>query len=300
MNKEIKFSIIMSAYNVSDYIERAIDSVVMQDFKNYELIIVNDGSIDDTFEKMKEAKNKYGENIVLINNLQNQGLGRSRNIAVKQARGEYILYLDSDDTIFDEHTLSKIQTVVDREEPDLLYLGVQYIGGSNQAYIPSSENSTKEARLLCDMHFAVSSKCFKKSFLMQNNITFLEGIYYEDMVYSMKCTILAKKISFGAFPFYNYYRNREGSIMSTPSIKRCTDMYNIMGEIMKLYEITPDRYKPYLLSFIKNETNNINTKVDVILKAIKEHKTSPVMPKRNYRFIQEEEEETLEDKYNIG
>lgn len=300
MNKQIRFSIIMTAYNIADYIDRAIDSVIMQDFNNYELIIVNDGSTDDTYKKMKQAKSKNKEHIVLINNLHNQGLGKSRNIAVRKAKGQYILYLDSDDTIYNSHTLSKIDNLIGDKKFDLVYLGVQYIGGSNKAYIPTEENSSKEARLACDMHFAVSSKCFSRDFLVNNNIIFPEGLYYEDMVYSIKSTLLANNTTFGAFPFYNYYRNRKGSIMSTPSIKRCTDMYKIMAEIMELYEFTPDKYKPYLLSFIKNETNNLNFRIDTILTSIKNPSIALVMPKRDYKFIEEKAGDSLEGKSNIG
>ena len=290
MNKSIEFSIIMSAYNVEEYIERAVSSVLKQDFKKYELIIVNDGSTDNTWCKMKEIKkNNKDIDITLINNKYNKGLGKSRNIAMKKAKGDYILYLDCDDTICDNNTLSKVNQIVEKEQPDLIYLGVQYVGGGNKLYIPTKENSTKEARLACDMHFAVSSKCFKREFLIKNSITFLENMYYEDMVYSIKCTILAEKLSYGEFAFYNYYRNREGSIMSTPNIRRCVDMYRMLAHIMQLYEITPEEYKPYLLSFIENETNGVNSRLNCILDAIDKHAISPVMPKRNYELITKKE-----------
>lgn len=284
MKENVKFSIIICAYNVENYIERAIKSIDKQDFKDYEMIIVNDGSTDGTYNKIKLINSKY-DNVVIINNKHNKGLGEARNLGVKKAKGKYILYLDCDDTIYDNNTLSKINEIILKYSPELIYMGVQYIGGSNKIYLPTKENSTKEARLACDMHFAVSSKCFKREFLVRNNISFLPNTYYEDMLYSMKCTILASKIAYGEFPFYNYYRNREGSIMSTPSLKKCTDMYKIMEHILGLYEITPNEYKPYLMSFIRNETNNISRKVDMILNAIEKHTNSPVIPKRNYEFM---------------
>lgn len=285
MNRNIKFSIIMCAYNVEEYIERAIESVYKQNYKNYELIIVNDGSTDKTLEKIRQAKKYYKmNNMVIINNDINMGLGGSRNTGVKKSKGEYILYLDSDDTLYENTTLDKINEITIKESPDIIYMGVQYIGGSNKAYIPNAENSTKEARIACDMHFAVSSKCFKREFLIKNDIKFLTNTYYEDMVYSIKSTILAQKISYGEFVFYNYYRNRDGSIMSTPSIKRCTDMYKMLENVMKLYEITPDEYKPYLMSFIRNETRNTIEKIDIILNSIENEVFLETMPKRNYKL----------------
>ena len=283
MEEKFKYSIIICGYNIEGYIERAIKSVLVQDFENYELILVNDCSTDKTLEKMQQYESK---NIVIINNEKNKGLGASRNIGVKIARGEYILYLDGDDTMYDKHTLSRINEIIDRDEADVTFFGVQYIGGANKLYLSNAENSTKIARLSCDIFFGVPSKCWKTSFLRKNNITFIEDMYYEDMVYSMKSTILSEKLSYGEFPIFNYYRNRPGSIMSTPNIKRCTDMYKMLSHMMELYEITPDEYKKYVLSFIKNETMSIPARLDCILESIKNKTSSPAMPKRNYKLIE--------------
>ena len=73
--------------------------------------------------------------------------------------------------------------------------------------------------------------------------------------------------------------------MTTPSIKRCSDMYKILEELMKLYEITPEKYKPYLISFIKNETYEIPNRIDAILRAIKDKTYAPVFQKRNFKFL---------------
>lgn len=280
MNK-IKFSIIICTYNMADCIKNAIESVLMQKFKNYEIIVYNDCSKDNTIEVIKEYKNP---NIKLINGKKNIGLGASRNQAVIKAKGEYILYLDADDTLFDNMTLTKINEVIDKEKVDVAYFGVKYIGGSNATYVPNKENSTKEARILCDMHFAVSSKCWRREFLNKNNITFIENMYYEDMVYSIKSTILAEKTTYGEFPIYNYVRNHDGSITSTPNLKKCVDMYKMLAYITELYDITPEKYKPYLMSFIEQETNSVPFKIKEILKAQKENRNTPVFPKRQYTF----------------
>lgn len=279
MKENIRFSIIMCAYNVEKYIKASIESVKNQTYKNYELIIVNDGSKDNTLKILKEYNN-----IRIINNTKNIGLGASRNKAVQRAKGEYILYLDADDTLYSEDTLEKINQTINNQSLDICYFGVQYIGGSNKCYLSNKENSTKEARIACDMHFAVSSKCWRRQFLKENNLNFIDNMYYEDMIYSIKATILADKIGYGEFPIYNYYRNREGSIMSTPSIKRCTDMYKMLENVMQLYTITPDKYKPYLMSFIRNETKSIIPKIDIILNSIENGVPLEVMPKRDYKL----------------
>jgi len=279
----IKYTIIICGYNIENYIETAINSVLEQDYLNYEIIVVNDGSTDKTLEKIQKYKSNK---VIIVDNECNKGLGASRNIAVGLASGEYILYLDGDDTMYDQYTLSNINKIVEKEQADITFFGVQYIGGSNKLYLSNAQNSTKEARLTCDMFFGVPSKCWKTDFLRKNDIRFIEDIYYEDMIYSMKATILSEKLSFGEFPIFNYYRNRTGSIMSTPNMKRCVDMYKMLGYMVELYEITPNEYKKYVLSFIKNETLSLPMRLDCILKSLEDNLSCPILPKRNYKLIE--------------
>lgn len=279
MNK--RFSIIVSAYNIESYIDRAIKSILEQTFTNYELIIVNDASKDSTLEKINQYKDTR---ITVINNQKNVGLGAVRNIGIEKATGEYIVHLDGDDALFEGNTLEKIDQLIGQDKPDIIYLGFKDVGGFNKTHLSTAENSTKEARLTCDINFSVPSKCWRRDFLVENNIKFKENIYYEDMVYSTTATILAKSYKYGEFPTFKYYRNRTGSIMSTPSIRRCSDMYRMLAYLMDLYDITPDEYKPYLLSFIENETESLPTRVNAILKCLKAGGGTPVFPKRNYKF----------------
>ena len=286
-NSGLRFSVIMCAYNLEKIINTAIESVLGQHYDNYELIIVNDGSQDDTIGTLRKFEKKANGKIRIIDNKKNLGLSASRNIAMKEARGEYIVHLDGDDTLYDRDTLAKIDATIGNRKLDICYFGVQYVGGGNKLYLPNAKNSTREARIVCDMHFAVASKVWRREFLEENNITFIGGMYYEDMVYSITAAIKAKQTSFGAIPIYVYYRNREGSIMATPNIKRCKDMYKMLYYLMELYEQTPENLQPYLLSFIKNETFGVPVRVDGILKSLKDSTYTPVFPKRNYVFTEE-------------
>ena len=294
-----RFSVIMCAYNLEKIVNIAIESVLNQKFDNYELIIVNDGSLDNTLEVLKKYEEKANGKIRVINNKKNIGLSASRNKAIRQAKGEYIVHLDGDDTLYNRNTLANIDATIGDQDYDIIYFGVQYVGGGNKLYLPNAQNSTREARIVCDMHFAVASKVWRKEFLEKNNLTFIEGMYYEDMVYSIKAAIKAEKTTFRAIPIYVYYRNREGSIMATPNIKRCKDMYKMLYYLMELYEETPEELQPYLLSFIKNETFGVPVRIDAILKSLKDATYTPVFPKRNYVFTEEIptiiEKETIED-----
>lgn len=280
MIKKYKFSVIISAYNVEEYIERAINSVLNQNFNDYEIIVVEDKSTDNTLRKIMKYKGK----IKIIKNKVNKGLGAVRNIGIAKATGEYILHLDGDDTLYNESTLRDIDKVIGNNKPDIVFFGFQEINGNNRLRVATKENSTKEARLVCDETFSVPSKCWRREFLIENNIKFIEDVYYEDMIYSIKAVTLANETMYGEFPIFNYYKNRSGSIMTTPSIRRCTDMYKMLAYLMEIYEEAPENLKPYLLSFIINETKGVPLRLKGILKAIENNENSPIFPKRQYKL----------------
>ena len=280
MIKKHKFSVIISAYNVEEYIERAINSVLNQNFNDYEIIVVEDKSTDNTLRKIMKYKGK----IKIIKNKVNKGLGAVRNIGIAKATGEYILHLDGDDTLYNESTLRDIDKVIGNNKPDIVFFGFQEINGNNRLRVATKENSTKEARLVCDETFSVPSKCWRREFLIENNIKFIEDVYYEDMIYSIKAVTLANETMYGEFPIFNYYKNRSGSIMTTPSIRRCTDMYKMLAYLMEIYEEAPENLKPYLLSFIINETKGVPLRLKGILKAIENNENSPIFPKRQYKL----------------
>ena len=93
----VKYSFIVPVYNTKKYLKKCLDSLIKQTFKDFEIIIVNDGSTDNSMEIIEKYKNKYS-NIKVIEQ-QNQGLSLARNNGVKKTSGEYILFIDSDDYI---------------------------------------------------------------------------------------------------------------------------------------------------------------------------------------------------------
>lgn len=150
--------------------------------------------------------------------------------------------------------------------------------------VSNNNNSTKEARIICDVTFSVSSRCWNREFIEKNNMRFKESMYYEDELFCMTANILVEKTTYGDFPIFRYRRNRKGSVMSTPSIKKCSDWYRMLAELVDLIEITPVEYKKYLMSFIKNESDTIPLKVKAIIKSLVEKNGTPVFPKREYEY----------------
>lgn len=283
-SKAKRFSIILISYNVEKYIEEAIESVLEQTYTNFELIIVDDCSTDNTIKNIK----KYKDNrIKFYQTEKNTGSASgSRNVGLGYVTGEYILFLDGDDRFIDKEILRKIDNKIGEEIYDLIYLGYQDLGNEYKLRVSNAENSTKEARITCDVSFSVSARCWNRSFIEKHNMRFIEGMYYEDELFCMKANILAEKTTFGEFPIFNYRRNRKGSAMTTPSLKKCSDWYRMLSEMVKLLEITPEEYKKYLISFIKNENDSIPYRIKAILKTFDSNGNDvPVFPKRNYEFV---------------
>lgn len=282
--EKTRFTVAISAYNIENYVKRAIDSVLNQTFKNYELLVIDDCSTDSTMEVIKQV---VGQNAKILQTKKNSGTAAaSRNIAIENAKGEYLLFLDGDDELYSNETLKEIDEHIKENKYDIIYFGYENVGHTENYYrISTKENSTREARLICDESFSVSSKVWNVEFLRNNNIRFKEGMYYEDELFSIKSNILSKVTTYGEFAIFKYHRNREGSVMTKPTVKKCSDWYRMVAEVTDLYEITPEEDRKYLLSFLKNESDSIPLRVENIIEALRENRKTKVLPKRNYKFI---------------
>lgn len=279
---EKRFSVIIPAYNVEQYVEESIKSVLGQEFENYELILIDDCSTDNT----KNILEKYAsEKVKVYSTIKNTGTAAGpRNVGLQYATGEYIIFLDGDDKLYNNKVLGKIDKLIDNEKYDVVYLGYQDLGNSDKLRVSNNNNSTKEARIICDVTFSVSSRCWNREFIEKNNMRFKESMYYEDQLFCMTANILVEKTTYGDFPIFRYRRNRKGSVMSTPSIKKCSDWYRMLAELVDLIEITPVEYRKYLMSFIKNESDTIPLKIKAIIKSLIEKNGTPVFPKREYEY----------------
>lgn len=288
--EKVRFTVAISAYNIENYVKRAIDSVLNQTFKNYELLVIDDCSTDSTVEVIKQV---VGQNAKILQTKKNSGTAAaSRNIAIENAQGEYLLFLDGDDELYSNETLKEIDEHIKENKYDIIYFGYENVGHTENYYrISTKENSTREARLICDESFSVSSKVWNVEFLRNNNIRFKEGMYYEDELFSIKSNILSKVTTYGEFAIFKYHRNREGSVMTKPTVKKCSDWYRMVAEVTDLYEITPEEDRKYLLSFLKNESDSIPLRVENIIEALRENRKTKVLPKRNYKFIDVSNEE---------
>lgn len=221
-----KFSIIIPVYNVENYIKKCLDSVFAQTEKDYEVIVVNDGTKDNSMDIVKN----YDVKIV---NQKNQGLSEARNTGLKNAKGEYILFLDSDDYI-EKNLLKELNKSI-KNKPDLVRFQIREVFDTYKKdynELSFTNKSGPEAfSIICNYHFVENAWAYlyKKSYLEENNFTFKKGTIHEDFGLVPLVIMKASNVNSISYIGYNYVQ-REGSIMSQKNYektkKKVDDFYN--------------------------------------------------------------------------
>lgn len=228
MTNKVKFSIIVPVYKVEEFIKECIDSIMVQTFENFEVICVDDNSPDDSMKYVSECAKKDFR-IRIYTQPENKGLGAARNDGVKLARGEYIVFVDSDDYIHKDMLLNLADRL--KDEPDAIFFNAKVV---SMDYKEAEINSTKTYYIRTGKYKKVDKGinyfnllikngdyihsawllCVKKDFLIKNSIRCEEGKIHEDVVYTLNVFLKARKIAYISKPLYNY-RVRNNSITNS-------------------------------------------------------------------------------------
>lgn len=235
----LRFSVVIPTYNSAKEVVRAIQSVREQTFKNYEIIVVDDCSTDNTYEVLLKE-----QNIRLIRNSKNIRAGGARNKGIEEAKGEYIIFLDADDYLAEKETLQKINDVIGNEKTDIVYLGFEIVGRIQEKWIPTKENSTLSQRAQNWKYENVWDVCWNKQFLKENNIKFLENRYFEDFVFYYKGIIRAKTYKVASFVTHIYTTFKSDSMTANVSEQKLQDLYiNVIQFLEEVKNIPPSKEK---------------------------------------------------------
>ena len=204
-------TVVIPIYNVEKYLERCIKSIINQTYKNIEILLVNDGSPDDS----KEIMEKYKENDKRIKCFykKNGGLSDTRNYAINIASGKYICFIDGDDYI--ENTfVEKLYNKIIEDKSDLAWCNFNLVNddGKYDEIIINDKN-------IYDFEMpSACNKLYNVDIFKKNNIYFPVGIWYEDLATTPRILFSTNKISWVNEGLYNYYFN-DKSITNTYSIK---------------------------------------------------------------------------------
>lgn len=290
-------SVIIPIYKVEDYLERCVKSVLDQDYKNLEVILVDDGS-PDRCPEICEALAKTDERIKVIHK-PNGGLSSARNAGIDMVGGEYLAFLDSDDS-WNANMLSKVMKQLEESKSTILTfaaLSLYEDSGLYKRHEPdffSEEFRTMEVKdyysLLIatgNLHESACTHIIDRKFLINNDLYFKEGILCEDTEWMFRLLRTANTISISSTPLFICTENRTGSISNTASTKSVRDMISIIeGSIdyrkkypmshvadfefahcsylwsicMGLYTALPVEHKPVIKSKLKEIAKKLNLK----------------------------------------
>lgn len=222
-------SVIVPIYNVEKYLDRCINSIVIQTYKNIEIILVDDGS-PDRCPEICDSWEKRDDRIVVIHK-ENGGLSDARNVGLKRATGKYILYVDSDDYIV-EDACERFMNVV--EDEDIIIGEATIIESDNiihRVHTNLSENKvytggeySKLAIRKGEWFAAACYNMYRREYLLENNLFFVKGILHEDNEFLPRLFLPAKKVKYLNYEFYKYII-REDSICSKKSDKNLKDLF---------------------------------------------------------------------------
>ncbi len=232
---KLKLSIIIPCYNVEKYIDKCLDSIYDQNINNYEIIVIDDFSTDNTLKKLKTHQLNHS-NINIIENKSNKGAGYSRNIAIKKCKGEFVSFVDSDDYL-EKNYYNLLFEKLEKERADIvvtnIYLKYTEITGMD-TLISACEGQINKKNII--NNGLAASPCNKiiKTELLKNNL-FAEGIINEDIVSIIPAIIESKKTTYQNLTYYNYVQ-RKNSVQNESLSEKKFDIF-------KAFKILSNRLK---------------------------------------------------------
>jgi len=247
------FSIIVPIFNVEKYIHRCIESTLSQTYEDIEIILVDDGSTDNC-PKICDEYSQIDKRIKVIHK-KNGGLSDARNTGLLEAKGSYILFLDSDDYLEKEacEVLSQyINLSNEHDLPDIIVGNAKMIMGNRITFMRNINNThpkyyedgsefLKEQLISKTICMAACLNIYRRDFLIQNNLLFKFGILHEDEQWTPRVFFMAKKVIDTGVFFYNY-EIREGSITRSKDMtKNGLDIIDSVFELETIFEKTHDK-----------------------------------------------------------
>ena len=223
-------SVVVPVYNVEKYIVKCLESITNQDYRDFELLIVNDGSTDKSIENAKIFLADKNIDWRIINK-KNGGLASARNAGIKEARGKYVSFIDSDDVI-SESFLSLLVKEIESGDYDFSFCNFEFVKeqkepkDNNNDRIVFNKEELLDRFLKRTIRFVVPSMMFRRSFLSDNDLLFNEKIRFsEDQPFIWNVILHSNKTIYLYRKMYGYYI-RENSIMTGTSFERILNSFN--------------------------------------------------------------------------
>ena len=238
----MKLSIIIPVYNVEQYLQFCVQSVITQTYQDLQVILVNDGSTDSSGVLCDQLAQQ--DSRIQVVHKTNGGLSDARNAGLRVATGEYVAFLDSDDVYLFNDGLKQLMALAHAEQPDVLLFQAVDVYPNHQsarkaydeAWIAAHSGMEVFCQLVRTQSFNMSA-CFqiiRRELLEQHQIYFEKGLLSEDVDWSLRLWKYVQRVRAINLPMYGY-QHREGSISTTYTIRNLRSYKHIFAKFVQLY-----------------------------------------------------------------
>ncbi len=247
------FSLVIPVYNVAEYLQKCMDSVLENDLTDCEILLIDDGSTDGICPKMCDEFETQYPSLVRVIHQENKGLGGARNTGLDAAKGDYILFLDSDDCLTN-HCIASLKTIVKEHHPDIVSFSFAktYGNGACENFAANTVESQMPFTLAQKPEMLLSlpsawCRLWKRELFLRTEIRFPDRVWYEDIRTTPKLFTAAKSI-YSTNDCYYLYLQRQGSIMNSASLERNREIIEAFVDIVTWFQAGGlyDRYAPQL------------------------------------------------------
>ena len=270
------FSIIVPIYDVERYLTQCIESVLAQDYSNYELILVDDGSPDNSIDICTKYAKQYS-NIIFIHKI-NGGISDARNTGIQLARGKYLIFLDSDDYWNNGYVLSELAKLAEKNI-DMILCGCNFLFTNNEIHSFRLSKEGLSFNYLEDFYTLVKnnyfkpspwSKIIKREIILDNKLFFPTGKTHEDLGWSFDIAQYIQTYDIYEPPFYIYRTKRKGATTEFVKFNNTKDLIEIAIEKLANLAEECDIYDG-LLQYIKNQEKYITDSFNLLPETEKRH-----------------------------
>ena len=229
-------TVVIPVYNVEKYLKRCVESVLVQEWNNYDILLVDDGSTDSSPQICDDYVKAY--DFISVIHKENGGLSEARNTGILHAKGDYVYFPDSDDWL-EPQTFKELAEVLESQEFDIVSFNREFVKGEEDPIVSdplvTQLFNGKDAFVQMLRHSFITGfandKIYKKSLFIDNNISFPKGKYYEDLGTNYKLFLSAKNVFATNQKYYHYLIDNPDSITQSWNEQKFSDMFGFYKDI---------------------------------------------------------------------
>lgn len=229
-------TVVIPVYNVEKYLKRCVESVLVQEWNNYDILLIDDGSNDSSPRICDDYAKVY--DFISVIHKKNGGLSEARNTGILHAKGDYVYFPDSDDWL-EPQTFKELAEVLESQEFEIVSFNREFVKGEEDPIVSdplvTQLFNGKDAFVQMLRHSFITGfandKIYKKSLFIDNNISFPKGKYYEDLGTNYKLFLSAKNVFATNQKYYHYLIDNPDSITQSWNEQKFSDMFGFYKDI---------------------------------------------------------------------